>query len=259
LPRSWPAEPGLNSRPLCPLAPAPSPLPLCAPQHQEEERHHNENALTTLVCDSVSAMVLATMVVRDVDGRAALANTFGRLFEGLSDIAKAVLIILVAGGRWGTCFVVVGCVGRWRLRVRAGGPWGAERRGGRLRGVGFLGGEGQAHRRQGGGREHACLRPRRARQGAAARTRPSGAAPCPRPCNAPPALPSKTPPPNPHPHPPKPDTMLGYHSEEGWTGLIDVIMGHYGIELEEKDIVLFVGIIPSEGASRGTSCYAHSC
>jgi hypothetical protein len=35
-----------------------------------------------------------------------------------------------------------------------------------------------------------------------------------------------------------------YHSEEGWTGLIDVVLGHYGIEVEEKDIVLFVGIIP---------------
>jgi hypothetical protein len=40
------------------------------------------------------------------------------------------------------------------------------------------------------------------------------------------------------------DTLLGYHSEEGWTGLIDITLGHYGIEVEEEDIVLFVGIIP---------------
>jgi hypothetical protein len=37
------------------------------------------------------------------------------------------------------------------------------------------------------------------------------------------------------------DTMLGYHSEEGWTGLIDVVLAHYGIEAEEKAVVLFVG------------------
>jgi len=92
--------------------------------------------MTTLVCDSVSFMVGATIFARDKDGRNALSSTLGRLFEALSDIAKAVLIILVA------------------------------------------------------------------------------------------------------------DTMLGYHSEEGWTGLIDIVLGHYGIEVEEKDIVLFVGIIP---------------
>ncbi|KIY95084.1 Proton extrusion protein pcxA [Monoraphidium neglectum] len=40
------------------------------------------------------------------------------------------------------------------------------------------------------------------------------------------------------------DTMLGYHSEEGWTGLIDVVLAHYGIEAEEKAVVLFVGVIP---------------
>jgi len=107
-----------------------------ATQLQEEERHHNENALTTLTCDSVSLMVGATIFARDNDGRNALSCTIGRLFEGLSDIAKAVAIILIA------------------------------------------------------------------------------------------------------------DTTLGYHSEEGWTGLIDVVLGHYGIEVEEKDIVLFVGIIP---------------
>ncbi len=105
-------------------------------QVQEEERHHNENALITLTCDSVSLMVGAVLVARDIEGREALTSTFGRLFEGLSDIAKAVGIILVA------------------------------------------------------------------------------------------------------------DTMLGYHSEEGWTSLIDIVLGHYGIEVEEKDIVLFVGIIP---------------
>ncbi|KAI8471925.1 MAG: CemA family-domain-containing protein [Monoraphidium minutum] len=103
---------------------------------QEEERHRNESGLITLVCDSTSVMTLTVLMARDTAGRSALFNTIGRLFEGLSDIAKAVAIILIA------------------------------------------------------------------------------------------------------------DTMLGYHSEEGWTGLIDVVLGHYGIEVEEKEIVLFVGIIP---------------
>eukprot|EP00775_Hariotina_reticulata_P008706 gene8706-8887_t len=103
---------------------------------QEEERHKNEASLMTLVSDSISAMVFFAMFLRDNDGRQALLSTIGRLFEGLSDIAKAVLIILVA------------------------------------------------------------------------------------------------------------DTLLGYHSEEGWTGFLDLFLGHYGIEVEEEDIVLFVGIIP---------------
>ncbi len=43
---------------------------------------------------------------------------------------------------------------------------------------------------------------------------------------------------------PQTPQSLGYHSEEGWTALIDITLGHYGIEVEEKDIILFVGIIP---------------
>lgn len=70
-------------------------MPHCA-QVQEEERHKNEANLMTLVSDSISAMVFFAMFVRDTAGRTALFNTIGRLFEGLSDIAKAVLIILVA-------------------------------------------------------------------------------------------------------------------------------------------------------------------
>lgn len=50
----------------------------------------------TLVSDSISAMVFFVMFVRDNTGRAAIFNTIGRLFEGLSDIAKAVMIILAA-------------------------------------------------------------------------------------------------------------------------------------------------------------------
>lgn len=65
-------------------------------QFQEEEREKNEANLMTLVSDSISAMVFFIMFVRDNDARQALFSTIGRLFEGLSDIAKAVLIILVA-------------------------------------------------------------------------------------------------------------------------------------------------------------------
>jgi hypothetical protein len=30
----------------------------------------------------------------------------------------------------------------------------------------------------------------------------------------------------------------------GWTGFLDIFLGHYGIEVEEENIVLFVGVIP---------------
>jgi hypothetical protein len=82
----------------------------------------NEKHSMIALCDAVSLMVAAAMLARDNRARNALFNTVARLFEGLSDIAKAVMIILVA------------------------------------------------------------------------------------------------------------DTMLGYHSEEGWTGLIDVVLGRYGVE-----------------------------
>jgi hypothetical protein len=65
-------------------------------QFQEEEREKNEANLITLVSDSISAMVFFVVFVRDNDARQALFSTIGRLFAGLSDIAKAVLIILVA-------------------------------------------------------------------------------------------------------------------------------------------------------------------
>ncbi|GAX83742.1 hypothetical protein CEUSTIGMA_g11167.t1 [Chlamydomonas eustigma] len=103
---------------------------------EEEERHHNEQSLITLVSDSVSGIMLFSILAQKTRGRQALFNTFSRLFEGLSDIAKAVLIILIA------------------------------------------------------------------------------------------------------------DTLLGYHSEEGWTGLLELVLGHYGVEAEEEGVVIFVGVVP---------------
>lgn len=107
-----------------------------AQELEEEERQHNEQTLITVVSDSVSGIMLFGMLLQKSRGRQALYNTITRLFEGLSDIAKAVLIILIA------------------------------------------------------------------------------------------------------------DTLLGYHSEEGWTGLITLVAGHYGLEAEQEGIVLFVGIVP---------------
>lgn len=40
------------------------------------------------------------------------------------------------------------------------------------------------------------------------------------------------------------DTLLGYHSEEGWTALIELLVGHYGFEAEEEGLVIFVGVVP---------------
>lgn len=82
-------------------------------QVQEEERHKNEANLMTLVSDSISAMVFFGMFVRDYVGRQALLCTIGRLFEGLSDIAKAVLIILVADTLLGYHSEEGGLQGEW--------------------------------------------------------------------------------------------------------------------------------------------------
>lgn len=112
-----------------------------AAELEEEERHHNEQTLITIVSDSVSSFMLFGMLVQKSRGRQALFNTFSRLFEGLSDIAKAVMIILIA------------------------------------------------------------------------------------------------------------DTLLGYHSEEGWTGLIELVAGHYGMEAEEEAMVIFVGVVSGLSAA----------
>eukprot|EP01023_Acetabularia_acetabulum_P050217 TRINITY_DN5411_c0_g2_i2.p1 TRINITY_DN5411_c0_g2~~TRINITY_DN5411_c0_g2_i2.p1 ORF type:complete len:424 (-),score=97.23 TRINITY_DN5411_c0_g2_i2:773-2020(-) len=40
------------------------------------------------------------------------------------------------------------------------------------------------------------------------------------------------------------DILLGYHSEEGWTAAINLFTEHYGQEVEEESIVIFVGIVP---------------
>lgn len=107
-----------------------------AAEVQEEERHHNETILLNVVSDSVSLITFLGIVTQPTRGRTALVNTVTRLFYGLSDIAKAILIILIA------------------------------------------------------------------------------------------------------------DTLLGYHSEEGWHGIIELVLGHYGLEPSEEGVVIFVGVVP---------------
>ena len=109
---------------------------------EEEERQHNEQNLITVVSDSVSSIMLFSILVQKTRGRQAIFNTISRLFEGLSDIAKAVMIILIA------------------------------------------------------------------------------------------------------------DTLLGYHSEEGWTGFLELVLGHYGVEAGEEGVVIFVGVVSAGGAVR---------
>ena len=109
---------------------------------EEEERQHNEQNLITVVSDSVSSIMLFSILVQKTRGRQAIFNTISRLFEGLSDIAKAVMIILIA------------------------------------------------------------------------------------------------------------DTLLGYHSEEGWTGFLELVLGHYGVEAGEEGVVIFVGVVSVGWAAR---------
>lgn len=40
------------------------------------------------------------------------------------------------------------------------------------------------------------------------------------------------------------DILLGYHSEEGWTAAIRLILAHYGTEVEEDASHIFVAIVP---------------
>lgn len=103
---------------------------------QEEEREHNEQSLLNVVSDSISGITFFSLLVRPSNGRRALFSTIGRVFAGLSDIAKAFIIILVA------------------------------------------------------------------------------------------------------------DTLLGYHSAEGWTGFLNIVCEHYGLEPSEDGLSFFVAIVP---------------
>ncbi|XP_057447345.1 chloroplast envelope membrane protein [Lotus japonicus] len=40
------------------------------------------------------------------------------------------------------------------------------------------------------------------------------------------------------------DIFLGYHSESGWQTLLEVIVEHYGLEIDQSAIVIFVCLIP---------------
>ncbi len=57
-------------------------------EFEDEERHHNEQALITVISDSISGIMLFGILAQQSRGRQALFNTLSRLFEGLSDIAK---------------------------------------------------------------------------------------------------------------------------------------------------------------------------
>ncbi|GAB4815193.1 hypothetical protein N2152v2_002239 [Parachlorella kessleri] len=61
----------------------------------EEMREGNKRALLNVVSDSTSAGVFFLMLLRNTAKRQILFRTIGRVFSGLSDTAKAFLIILV--------------------------------------------------------------------------------------------------------------------------------------------------------------------
>lgn len=101
-----------------------------------EMREENKRALLNIVSDSTSAAVFFLLLVRDNSPRAILFRTIGRVFTGLSDTAKAFIIILVT------------------------------------------------------------------------------------------------------------DTLLGYHSEEGWTAALTLMSRHYGLSAETDGLHLFVATVP---------------
>ncbi|CAH2077401.1 unnamed protein product [Thlaspi arvense] len=40
------------------------------------------------------------------------------------------------------------------------------------------------------------------------------------------------------------DIFLGYHSESGWETLLEIIMEHYGLEVEQSTITIFICLVP---------------
>ena len=100
------------------------------------KREENKRALLNIVSDSTSAAIFFILLVRDNSPRAILFRTIGRIFTGLSDTAKAFIIILVT------------------------------------------------------------------------------------------------------------DTLLGYHSEEGWTAALSLLSHHYGLHAQTDGLHLFVATVP---------------
>ncbi|KAG1671691.1 hypothetical protein FOA52_007483 [Chlamydomonas sp. UWO 241] len=161
-----------------------------ATEFEEEERHHNEQNLITVVSDSVSGIMLFALLVQQSRGRTAMFNLINRLFEGLSDIAKAVMIILIVNARSlfeGLLFEGLSDIAKAVMIIRI---------------VDTL----HAH----------------------ARSLFEGLSDIAKAVMIILIV----------------DTLLGYHSEEGWTGLLEIICGHYGLEAEEEGVVIFVGVVP---------------
>lgn len=59
----------------------------------EEAQEKNKHNVLNAVSDSITAFVGFGLLLKDSEGRAILFRTFGRLFGGLSDTAKAFMII----------------------------------------------------------------------------------------------------------------------------------------------------------------------
>lgn len=60
---------------------------------QQEFREENKQALLNVISDAITGMLLFVILATNNDGRNVLFRTIGRVFGGLSDTAKAFLII----------------------------------------------------------------------------------------------------------------------------------------------------------------------
>lgn len=76
----------------------------------EEFREANKAALLNLLSDSTAALTLFAMLLRNTEGRVALFSTFGRVLSGLSDTAKAFLIIAGRSSHARQAVVLVCCI-----------------------------------------------------------------------------------------------------------------------------------------------------
>lgn len=59
----------------------------------EEFQEKNKHNVLNVISDSITALTGFGILLKDTEGRAILFRTFGRLFGGLSDTAKAFMII----------------------------------------------------------------------------------------------------------------------------------------------------------------------
>jgi hypothetical protein len=176
-----------------------------------EFREVNKRSMLNAVSDLTSASVFFIMLARQVPQRQILFRTIGRVFTGLSDTAKAFLIILTTGAS------------PLSPRPPSFQPAPASAAG-RLCLPACLPALSTVHNSWWQGVEYNPA---------------AGLLAAAQPAEHP--VPHTT---HTHTHTRAADILLGYHSEEGWTAFLRLFSGHYGLEAENEALKIFVATVP---------------